>query len=413
VLGGALVLVALSLLRQSGTPAWRTLYAEDGFVFLREQRLLGLDALRQSYAGYLHTTPRLVAMLGGGLPLSWASGYFSVAAAVVTAGAAAVQFHLTRHIIRSTMLRALLAAGLVLTPVLGLEVLNSTAYLLWPLTVVSFWVLLVRPRTWVDATLAAIVVFLALASQPVCVVLLPLVAVAAWRREARSLVVVGAYAGGALVQLIGVLGAEGGESSLGGGVESSLRGFGLRVFGGAWLGEPWLRSSWLALGSALVVVVTLATVALLAVLLMRCDAEGRAPAVVALTYCFVFAAAAEVGRGGVLGSPTTGTWSRIDTRYIVVPVLLLVGAVVILVDHARVAVRTGRVLRGAVALQMVVLAVVGFRVSGFRSHGPEWATSVAAASHRCAGRPPATVVSVPLTPRGLTVALPCRLLRGI
>jgi hypothetical protein len=411
--GGVLVLVALSLLRQGGTPSWRTLYAEDGFVFVHDARLLGTDSFGSSYAGYLHIVPRLIAWIGNPLPLSWAAGYFSVAAAFVTATLAAVQFHLTRHLIRSTVLRALLAASLVVSPIMALEVLNNGAYLLWPFAVVAFWALLIRPETRVDTGLAAAVVFLTVASQPVAVVLLPLAIVAAWRRDRRSFTVVGAYSLGAVVQLFGVLGAAGGEPGTGTGANVDLfaRAFGLRVFGEAWLGEPWLRDAWLDLGSALIVLLTVATVALLTALMIRSDAQGRAPAVTALAYSFAFAIAVVIGRGDVLGAPLTGHWSKTGTRYFVVPLLLLLGAVVILVDHARVSERTGRWIRSALVLQMVVLIAVGFRVSTFRSHGPEWATSVDVVRHQCAGLPAATVAVVPLTPRGFTVSLPCSVVR--
>jgi hypothetical protein len=323
-----------------------------------------------------------------------------------------VQFHLTRHLIRNTVLRALLAASLVLSPVMALEVLNNGAYLLWPFAVACFWAVLIRPQTRVDTGLAATVVFLTVASQPVAVVLVPLVIVAAWRRDRRSLIVVGAYALGTVVQLLGVLGAAGSEpKGTGASVDLFARAFGLRVFGAAWLGEPWLRDAWLDLGSTLIVLLTVATVALLIVLMIRSDADGRPPAVIALVYSFAFAIAVVIGRGDVLGAPLTGDWSKTGTRYFVVPLLLLLGAVVILVDHARVSERTGTWIRAALVLQMIVVIAVGFRVSSFRSHGPEWATSLDQASHQCAGLPGATVAVIPITPRGFTVSLPCSVVR--
>lgn len=44
-------------------PIAQYLWAEDGSIFINQAHTLGLAALWQPYAGYLHLYPRLVALL--------------------------------------------------------------------------------------------------------------------------------------------------------------------------------------------------------------------------------------------------------------------------------------------------------------------------------------------------------------
>lgn len=408
-----LALVAASLLRQAGVESWRTLFAEDGVIFLRGAIVDGAGAFTTTYAGYLHTLPRIVAVPEGVLPVSWAAGYSAVAAAVVGGACALVQFHATRTLVRSATLRALLASSLVLAPVMALEVDNTVAYAFWPLTVACFWVLLIPPRSTVDTVAASAVAFLAIASQPLNLVFAPLAVAGAIRTRSRSsIVVLGAYGAGALVQIAGVLSAPSGGWHFGTlELESLARGYGLRVVAALWLGEPWLKDSWLALGSTLIVIATVFTLVVVVWLLVLNDRVGRRAASKIWMFSGLFAFVTVIARGPVIGTGTDVQWKANGTRYIVVPLLLALGAVLVLIDHAVVSPRVRRGLHAAATAWMVILIVAGFRVANYRSDGPQWAPTVSAAGRACKGRGMPRELALPITPKGFLAALPCRVLR--
>ena len=407
------VLVVLSLLRQAGSESWRTLFAEDGPVFLRGSIVDGLDAFTVTYAGYLHTLPRLLALPESVFPVSWAASYSAAAGAAVAGACALVQFHVTRDLIQSAVLRAMLAGSVVLAPVMIIETLNNLAYAFWPLSVACFWVLLLAPRSRIDTVAGAVVGFLAMASQPLNFVFAPL-ALAAWLRDRnrRTTTVLVAVVAGFLVQIAGVVSAPSTELQVGAReLESLLRGYGVRVLGAAWLGEPWLRSAWLELGSVLVAVTVLVSVVLLGVLFAKAEPAARPFALIALAYSFVFGLVTSFGRGAVIATAATGEWQLDSTRYIVVPLLLFLGTVVILADHARFRPRTGQLVRAGLVAWVAVLVVVGFRADNFRSDGPEWQPTVAEARRACEGRHPDDEVVLRNPPDGFAVSLPCRDLR--
>jgi len=412
--GGALVVLAvLSLVRQAGVESWRTLFAEDGPIFLRGSIGDGLDAFTTTYAGYLHTLPRLLALPESMLPISWAAGYSAAVGATVAGGCALVQFHVTRGLIRNVWLRGVLAAMIVLAPVMIIETLNNLAYAFWPLSVACFWVLLVPPRSRVDTVAGSTVGFLAMGSQPLNFVFAPL-ALLAWLRDRnrRTATVLVAVLAGFLVQIVGILSAPSTELQVGQKeLESLVRGYGLRVLGATWLGEPWLKSAWLELGSVLVAVMVLASVVLFGVLFVKAEPSARPFALAALGFSFVFALVTSLGRGAVIAMPATGEWQLDSTRYVVVPLLLFLGSIVILVDHVRVGERSAQVLRAALVGWVLVLIVVGFRAENFRSDGPEWPPTVTEAERACAGRSPDAEVVLRNPPDDFAVSLPCRDLR--
>lgn len=47
------------------------LYLEDHFVFFYQNYTLGLRAILEPYAGYYHTLPRLIALVGGQAPYEY------------------------------------------------------------------------------------------------------------------------------------------------------------------------------------------------------------------------------------------------------------------------------------------------------------------------------------------------------
>ena len=101
----------LLLLRQAGVPAWRTLWGEDGYVFLPQALAHPGASLLRPYAGYLQLVPRLIADGVALLPLSDAALALAVTGALIAAGCAVFAGHASAGHIRSRWLRAGLAAG--------------------------------------------------------------------------------------------------------------------------------------------------------------------------------------------------------------------------------------------------------------------------------------------------------------
>jgi hypothetical protein len=161
----------------------------------------------------------------------------------------------------------------------------------------------------------------------------------------------------------------------------------------------------------LVAVTVLGSVVLLAVLFAKAEPAARPFALTALGYSFVFGLVTSFGRGAVIATAATGEWQLDSTRYVEVPLLLFIGTVVILADHARFQPRTGQLVRGGLVAWVAVLVVVGFRADNFRSDGPEWQPTVAEARRACEERPPADEVVLRNPPDGFAVSLPCRDLR--
>jgi hypothetical protein len=73
----------LLFLRRPDTFLNPQLWAEDGALFLVQQREQGLAALFNSYSGYYHLAPRLIAVLGGAVPLLYIPLFYNMAALVV------------------------------------------------------------------------------------------------------------------------------------------------------------------------------------------------------------------------------------------------------------------------------------------------------------------------------------------
>jgi hypothetical protein len=90
----ALVAVAVGTLvtlgRRPGAVTGAALWAEDGRVFLVQALERGVGAVNDSYAGYLHVVPRLIAMGASWLPFGWTPTVYALGAAVVTSACCAL-----------------------------------------------------------------------------------------------------------------------------------------------------------------------------------------------------------------------------------------------------------------------------------------------------------------------------------
>ena len=80
---------AVEVGRQSGTPAWRTIWAEDGQIFLADAETDGfVSTLLDPYAGYMLLVPRLAIAVVALFPLDDAAWLIAVLASAIVASIA-------------------------------------------------------------------------------------------------------------------------------------------------------------------------------------------------------------------------------------------------------------------------------------------------------------------------------------
>jgi hypothetical protein len=143
----AIIVFAAALFRQAGVPKIETLWAEDGVVFLQCAYDHGpLSCIGQSYQGYVHLVPRLVAAIASAVPPAAAPATFAILAALIAAGAAAIAARSIAEATSSPLAGLLGGAGLGLVWQAGREILGNAANVHWVLfgattiAIVGSWV---------------------------------------------------------------------------------------------------------------------------------------------------------------------------------------------------------------------------------------------------------------------------------
>jgi hypothetical protein len=164
------------LIRQAGTPSWQTLWAEDRWVFLPRALVHPWSSIFRAQAGYLQLVPQLIADLVARFPMRFAAAGFAIAGALVASGCAIFVYYASAGHIRRPELRALLACSVLLLPTAVIEIANSGVDAQWYLMFALFWALLWRPRSRRGKAVAAVLAFLAMASNILNQLYLPLVA---------------------------------------------------------------------------------------------------------------------------------------------------------------------------------------------------------------------------------------------
>src|SRR5262245_55829450 len=161
----------LALWRVGFAIAADSIWAEDGAVFLQQQRDLGFwAAFAVPYHGYLHVVPRLAAWAAGQAPLQAAALWLSLLAAAATAACALAVSQASRPHIASRTVRLGLATYLVLLPSGGKEVLGNVACLQWPLSMAAGWVLLGPLSTGAEVWAGGVLLSLTALSTPTALV---------------------------------------------------------------------------------------------------------------------------------------------------------------------------------------------------------------------------------------------------
>jgi hypothetical protein len=364
-LGVAILLAAILIVRRRDTVTNPQFFGEDGFLFFRDDLLLGLRAIPIPYAGFPQLGQRLIGALGGLVPIASAPRVYTTIAIAVTAfGLASFVLPGFRHLVRSDPLRLLwcVAAACVpieegMPPVPHGGILGSPSNLGWWVAIwVSLLSLMQVPRSRLRLALLTLGGSLAIFTTPLAGVNLPLWLLRGWhgRRRSRPRDVVFAVtllaAYGLLILSAGALGAGHGlPISLFGGPASYLRRFlellPYRVTALV-LPPPWLED---ASGTGLLAIVAVAALACAGLAVLGVAARQRNLPSLGVVLGLVLASlfVSTIGRGAWTHVPL----ADFPARYTVFPAAMLVLAVVIVLDGLP----AGASRRGAVAGAVLLL----------------------------------------------------------
>jgi hypothetical protein len=384
---GVLAAAAVSLARQPGAGALRTVWAEDGAIFLSQASTRGtLPALVHSYGGYYHTVPRLLAGLATLAPVRAAPAILSVSAALCVGAVAVLVYFASAGHLRSPLSRVLVAAVAVVVPVGQDEVLNSIANLHWYGLYALFWMLVWVPRRPAARVLAAVVVALVATSDILVLAFAPLALFRALRRDdtgrrdRHGLVLAALLGVGLVIQVSGLLTGSSSRQVSASPV-TAVTGYISRAVPWGLLGERAVGSTgttkWAAMAALAWLLVALAAGFAWA----RLTRAAWSLALIAFLH-----SAAIYALPVVLSGYAT-------PRYAVPAAMLLVTALVALLQPAGAGWRRAPALAFAVLLAAVW--VVDLRVDNSRAHGPTWSDQLPAARQECTHAPTAALVIPP------------------
>lgn len=404
-------LTVLALLRQSGIAATNSVWAEDGPIFFQQARLTGFwHTLITPYAGYLELAPRLFVQLTRLAPLGDESAVMSASGACLLALICCYVFHASRGVLPPIWSRLLLVAAIIMLPLATGEILDNLVNIGWWMFFAAFWALVTRPRTNTDAILAGLVCLLAIGTEPLVALLLPLalVRVIVMRTDLRQEASVIGLVVGIAYQGIGIIKAHGGTyaTATPHGVLQSL---GIRV-GWGWLSGSDLTNHLIHSSEAAVWQAT-GYIVLLAVLGGAFLLRHRATTffvVVAVAFAVITYVVPVFLRG--VGPNEMTQPLLVGSRYSATPVLLVWSAVLAeAVQLSRIT--HGSLLRFAPAVGCLLLLApvwtLDFRAANLRTPGPEWSEQVSAAVAKCASHPQGKAI-LQVSPAGWKVVLPCR-----
>lgn len=421
---------AAQVLRQPGVPAYDTIWAEDGHVFLTDALQRGpVDVLFRPLAGYAHLLPRLLGEVAAALPLRAAAQVFSTGSALIVALLSLYVFHASRTVVSAVWARAALCGLYVLLPATAYESSNTAANLHFYLPLPVFLALLQRPDCFRAALPGVIVVVAATLSDPRVGFLLPFALYGLWKgKNLAAPAISGAFVLGLAAQLAVVVWSRSltpepgvsrypvtfathvGQSDL----FDLPRLFGLRVVGPLVVGERWLDDLFRSFGwlTALVAIVLVALVAVIGA--RRISRPDRLWMAGALGMSVIFFVTHALAWG------TKEFWPYqpfflVASRYVQTPMLFLLLFVLIAFGgrSATVADRR-RPWRYGYLLLLGALVIFNFSPRIPRSDGPSWSRELSTAQEGCRSSA-ATTVTIAISPRSLSdpwyVTAPCRKLR--
>lgn len=404
--------VVLQLARIGWSASLHSLWAEDGPIYMQEALTQDLwHAVVHTYATYLVVVPRLIAEGASLAPLRDVPAAVSILSGLVVALSGLAVWYASANHVRSPYLRGTLVALTVLSPVAGLESLDSAAYVPWYMLFATFWLLLWRPATMRGALPAGAFILLTGLSTPGVWFFAPLAllrAIAA--RDRRDGAILAGYAIGAAVQIpvlafnqeVAVQPAWSGDIWT-----TYLQ----RVIDGAPLGLQLGGNAWDHLGWPLLIVLVLAGLVALVAGLRNSTPAARWIAAIALPTSLAMFVVSLYQRA--LGEQMVwpeGLHNSTGSRYAIVPALLLISAAVVMIDGARQRQPQSRPLAWTAWATMAVLAVAlvtSFWAREISVRGaPPWEAALEAAAVKCMS-PAATGAAIQTSPPGFGMELPC------
>ncbi|MEA2369322.1 MAG: hypothetical protein QOH38_2040 [Thermoleophilaceae bacterium] len=383
------VLTALQMFRRpTAPPVWDSLIAEDGKIFLTQALAQPMsDNLATSYQGYLHTAPRLIAKVATWFPLEDAALVMSLAFALVVAFLSVYVFEASAAWIASPLLRAVLALAIPFIPVTAWQMAGTVSNLHWYLLYGAFWAIVCpwRTRGWLVASTA--LVLLAVLSDPLVAVFLPIAVVLAVRaRDWRAWVAPGSIVFGIIVTL--ALRDEGTTAISGSDYGVLPRVFADRVTSSLLVGDRHLKDILGETSGSPFAWASLAFVVLaIGVGLWRL--RGRRAWLLAggAALSVGFFAVAGFARGTSIWD-SDRPWVLLGTRYVYLPVLFLLTALLAAVDRDAPGRWRPRALELVAAGLAVASMAVGYAAPHRSSGELRWRPVVAKARRACAtGRP--------------------------
>ena len=395
------------------------IWGEDGRNFLDDRLLLGpWQSVFQVYEGYVHVVPRLLTNLAVLVaPIDDFAIMTAVLSSAVFGVVAALVFVCSRDVIRNTFFRLLLASVTVLAPALSTEVLGNFANVHWVLLWLAPWLLLYRPRTTIGAVGLGIIGLLCGLTEIQMILFVPLVLVNL--RAPRAWIISIPTIAGVLAQLaVTVLFPRTPNIKVKPGPLDILVGYGEVPVLGAFEGNSTRIGKTLADGgwgvAAANIIVVVLVIAFCLVPVRHGRGLSRLVPLVLVGASFVLWAAAIWLNPNPLWQYAdldhTALEALTATRYVAVPSMLLLGAIIF--SAAQAYQRTGKAgFLAGIAVGIVAMGFVGsFQVDRFsREGGPQWHRSIADARASCLdGVDP---IEIRTTPSHWFVTVPCDALR--
>jgi hypothetical protein len=406
----------LQLLRVGPGDAIHSLWAEDGPIFFAGAIHNGFFAnVFETYSGYLVVVPRLVGEVGGAVPLNDAPTAMAIAAGLVTGLCGIVVWVAASSTIRNPYLRGTLAVLTVLAPTASLESIDSGTYVLWFMLFAAFWLLLWKPRTTWGAALGGVFILLTGLSTPEIwffapLALLRLIAV----RDRRDVLLLGGWAIGSAAQVPAyVFSNEEQISALWS--HDIITAYLQRVLDGAALGEKLGGIGWDGLGWALLIFLVAFTVVGLALGLRRVEARTRwlAGLGIGIGLAMFVLTVYQRAVGPQMTWPPNMHFGNAG-RYTIVPALLLVAIALAMIDQLlrrprdEWLPRLGPWLAGLTIVGLLVGLAFSFDVGESDVRGtPHWHEALESGAQQCAEAQVPTEVSVPTSPPGFGLYVPC------
>lgn len=423
------VVVVLALLTWARLPAMarKTVWAEDGGVFLKDVLSHGqLRSIALPYDGYLHVLPRTLASVAHALaPLQGYALAMSLMSCFVVALVSVAVFHLSRSVSASVPVRCMIAVIPVLLPIGPEEVLGNAANLHWFLLWLMPWLLLYKPKSPVARGTMFVVAFVSAASEIITGMFLPLALWTMFRR--RSFAAPAGLLLGIGVQLLTTFNNPrfaGAPLKYFPDGWSVFMGFGLLPIGSIWHPDSrTLGSNIVSFGAWSLLVPALLVLGLLVYTVVTGRPELKIAAIGTFIAAWICWIASVMQSGNIMfnyANFTEADWTGAGIfgymRYAAAPAMFLLLLLPLAVAAALERRRLSRPSSALVAWFFLAFLMVSyFPATTFRQDGPDWSAGVNSARAACQSDQALSSSPVLVAPAGwkfAQVQIPCQELRG-